>query len=355
MRKIDKVVSACGARLRAIKRGIRYKRITSARKRVQRRTSPGYAHCKNCGNELHGMYCHHCGQYALDIRQPFWKYIQQFMENTYQFDGRLLKTLRTLFCKPGKLTAEFAAGRISSYVHPLKLYMFMSIIFFSFVLLALPSIRNAEQKSEFETLVSNIKERVGEDDEDDDPALDSLEQTEATAPDKATAVAAKADITDQAGETDITDKADNADKVDESLQKQLRDYIFREIRNSVPILMLFLLPLYALILRYQYRKRCKHYMHCFVFALHFHTALLIGISLAVMANVCFEGPHMSKIISIPFYLLFLYLIIAAHRFFGTGWFRATTKAFLGMLLYVLICVTLIILFFVYLSMRAGIL
>lgn len=83
------------------------------------------------------MYCYRCGQYALDVEQPFWKYIRQYFENMYQFDTKLWVTLRFLFTRPGFLTAEFNAGKINSYVHPFRLYMCVSVIFFAvFLMLA---------------------------------------------------------------------------------------------------------------------------------------------------------------------------------------------------------------------------
>ena len=51
-------------------------------KRIRRKNNiPPYRYCKNCGTELKGMYCHECGQYAMDSRQPFWKYFLQYFEN----------------------------------------------------------------------------------------------------------------------------------------------------------------------------------------------------------------------------------------------------------------------------------
>lgn len=100
-------------------------------KRIRRHTQPGYTHCMNCGTPLKGMYCHRCGQYALDIYQPIWKYIRQYFENMYQFDGKIWLTLRLLFTRPGYLTNEFNEGKINSYVHPFRLYMCISVVFFT--------------------------------------------------------------------------------------------------------------------------------------------------------------------------------------------------------------------------------
>ena len=95
-----------------------------------------YTHCMNCGTTLKGMYCHQCGQYALDTHQPMWKYVRQYFENMYQFDGKIWMTLRLLFTRPGFLTNEFNDGKINSYVHPFRLYMFISVLFFTFFFMA---------------------------------------------------------------------------------------------------------------------------------------------------------------------------------------------------------------------------
>lgn len=114
-------------RKRRVMRLIELKRL----RRIRKKTVPGYTYCKNCGTKLEGMYCHCCGQYALDIYQPFWKYLRQYIENVYQFDSKIWQTLWLMFTRPGFLTNEFNAGKINSYVHPFRLYMCISVVFFT--------------------------------------------------------------------------------------------------------------------------------------------------------------------------------------------------------------------------------
>lgn len=127
-------------RRRALSRRLEYRRL----RRLRKLTVPAYTHCKNCGERLQGMYCHRCGQYALDIEQPFWKYIKQYFENVYQFDSKVWQTLWLLFRRPGFLTTEFNAGKINSYVHPFRLYMFISVVFFTLFFMVASS--TAEQQ-----------------------------------------------------------------------------------------------------------------------------------------------------------------------------------------------------------------
>ena len=97
-------------RREALSRKIEYRRL----KRIRRKQIPAYTYCKNCGRKLKGMYCSQCGQYALDIEQPFRKYMLQYIENVYQFDTKVWNTLYLLFRKPGFLTREFNVGKINS-------------------------------------------------------------------------------------------------------------------------------------------------------------------------------------------------------------------------------------------------
>ena len=62
------------ARSRRVRRKIELLRL----KRIRQKKTPKYSHCKNCGTPLEGMYCYRCGQYALDVEQPFWKYVRQY-------------------------------------------------------------------------------------------------------------------------------------------------------------------------------------------------------------------------------------------------------------------------------------
>lgn len=88
------------------------------------------ATCANCDAELHGSYCHRCGQKDLDLDRPFFSLVSEWLGNLFAFDARVWRTLGPLLARPGFLTTEYLAGRRVRYVPPLRLYFFASVAMF---------------------------------------------------------------------------------------------------------------------------------------------------------------------------------------------------------------------------------
>ena len=89
--------------------------------------------CRNCQATLGNAYCSSCGQRDVDLERPIWDLVGDVLKETFEFDGRTAVTIKTLFRHPGKLTAEFLAGRRRTYTSPLRLYLVVSISFFVLV------------------------------------------------------------------------------------------------------------------------------------------------------------------------------------------------------------------------------
>lgn len=134
MKKIKDIYAQWRAKAQERKENVHRMIELKRLKRFRSKYRVPYTHCRNCGAELQGMYCHNCGQFAHDDSQPFWKYIWQYFENVYQFDYKIPATVWQLFRRPGFLTNEFNAGKIVSYMHPLKLNMFILVIFFTIII-----------------------------------------------------------------------------------------------------------------------------------------------------------------------------------------------------------------------------
>ena len=178
--------------------------------------------CLNCGRPLVGAYCAQCGQQDIDRRQPFWKLVGDILHETFDFDSRVARTLAALLINPGFLTLEYCAGRRAKYSPPLRLYLFVSVLFFLSLTLQrgfLPDIIVQET-----------------------PAVSEAASTANTADDPLGALEVYPELADA-------------------------------VRDYAPVLIFLLLPVFALLLKMFYRHR--FYFEHLIYALHIHTILFI--------------------------------------------------------------------------------
>lgn len=88
------------------------------------------AFCPNCGAKFEGPYCAHCGQERDTHRRTIANLLHDFFEDILSFDSRILRTARALVSRPGELTCAFREGRTRAYVPPIRLYFFVTLLFF---------------------------------------------------------------------------------------------------------------------------------------------------------------------------------------------------------------------------------
>lgn len=372
-------------RKRRISRTLEYRRL----RRYRRKEVPGYTRCRNCGEELKGMYCHRCGQYALDIEQPFWKYLLQYFENVYQFDGKVWTTLWMLFRRPGYLTTEFCAGKIVSYVHPMKLLMFITVVFFLFFFMfygekldsALGS--STESMNEHVALNEMINEGIVLDGTETDTVriaivadsslvadYGNIFRIEGSAPYRISTDAM--DRNDEFWKDTLTVtvpgrfhettayenigewhgiplfRFNNSYKASVSDKFNLfKERIIGAASGYAPLTALLLIPLLALMLNGIYRKCRIPYMGHFVFSLHFASFFFIVISVYLAAGELwhYEGFPLTALIL----LILAYMTIASHTVYrGTGWIKATVKSAVVLTAYFITVAIIILMILAYL-------
>jgi hypothetical protein len=86
--------------------------------------------CKNCGTPLEARFCPQCGQKNIDLERPLPALLGEAIRESFDVDGRAIRTLWTLLRRPGLLTSEFLAGRRRLYSPPFRLYLVISVLFF---------------------------------------------------------------------------------------------------------------------------------------------------------------------------------------------------------------------------------
>src|ERR1044072_8922950 len=96
----------------------------------RKKQGPVITHCENCGAHLEGHWCAKCSQPAIDYRRSFRHVIADLLNEFLNWDSKFFATIGLLLVRPWKLTSEFLAGHRVRYVHPLRLYLLASILFF---------------------------------------------------------------------------------------------------------------------------------------------------------------------------------------------------------------------------------
>lgn len=86
--------------------------------------------CRNCGAPVIGAYCAVCGQERDAHRRSLAKLLHDLFEEIVSFDSRVLRTVIALLFKPGDLPLAFHAGRTRRYMPAVRLYLFVSLLFF---------------------------------------------------------------------------------------------------------------------------------------------------------------------------------------------------------------------------------
>ena len=261
--------------------------------------------CRNCGAQTVGRYCHECGQDLLaGVGQPILKLITQILDNVFALEGKTPRSIAHLLVRPGFLSEEYRIGKVNRYVHPVKLFWMSSLIFFAFFISQM-DFDNNQNKITSEEVV-------------------------------------KIELNNNTSPTDSLTNNTTNDKIKEEkikkIYKEFQAFMIKNVPKYAPYTTFLLIPIFALLLAWLFRRKKLFYMFHLVFALHFHTFLWIFCSILLIIHIIipkFEFPDWLS------FILFLtpgvYLAIGLHRFYHTkSRWQAIRKAIGITLLYVLL-------------------
>lgn len=87
--------------------------------------------CPNCEYPLAAdhAYCASCGQQVIG-EDSLGSFITHFLGDYFTFDSKIIRSLVPLVLKPGFLTNEFRIERRARYIPPLRMFIFLSVLFF---------------------------------------------------------------------------------------------------------------------------------------------------------------------------------------------------------------------------------
>lgn len=251
--------------------------------------------CLNCGADLYDRFCHKCGQENIEPRQSFWQLTVHFFEDLTHFDGKFFTTVKYMFTKPGLLTSEYVNGKRAAYVNPIRMYLFVSAMFF----IVFGMLSHNEEKA------ADIKELQA--------LTDSLAAVGDTLQNAYTIHADSIVLTNLSKATLANKNSMNAqsvadyDSIQKSLSPEKRDGFIRryflrrmaairekshnvedflpkvrdKIIHSIPAVLFFSVPLIALVLQLLYIRRRKQYYYVghIIFLTHYYCFAFIAILL----------------------------------------------------------------------------
>jgi len=344
-------------------------------------------HCLNCGTEVPERYCTHCGQENAVPHESFGHLVKHFVGDVLHYDSQFLQTISYLLFRPGRLTKEYMAGRRVAFVNPIKLYIFISFVFFlTWAMLSHDSHEKrekhaaqkeaaAKEKEDLEklpsltSLVQAVKDSL-KNNKELAQAMDTLvyhyrydsahgrhKPVAAGSHDTAAArhTAAKAEEDDDLRLTDSEDDPRNKygneeayDSAQAAMPKAQRDgwlkryfthkwmrlnpgddrlqeNLSESLKHHFPKMMFVLLPLFALWLKLIYNWKRWYYTDHAIFALHVHC---FAYTVLLLAYILEKLTGVDGFIGWSVWLIFGYLVLALRNTYHQSFMRSFGKSLL---------------------------
>lgn len=328
--------------------------------------------CLNCGTAVIGPYCHKCGQENIEPHETFWGMVRHFFYDITHFEGSFFSTLKTLVLKPGFLSKEYISGRRNAYLHPIRMYVFTSAVFF-LVFFSLYSVKESDiamldSRPEIQEAVRGLKSELEKDSlSGPDSVLmkkldqfllfsDSLNANAKNDSGILKATKGSKSLSLDFGEAGNYQSVEEYDSIQKTLPEGKKDNWFERSMNrklidvqkkykgkesklfsdlvnkffhTFPYLLFVSLPLYALFLKMLYFRRKKYfYADHGVFLVHLYIFTFIFLLMFILFSRIseFTGAGIYKFLEIIFFVSGLFYTLKAFRnFYEQRWGRTIFK------------------------------
>lgn len=336
--------------------------------------------CLNCGTELNGEFCHNCGQNANNSNSTIKGFVLEYLNNAFLWDTNQVRTIWQLMRRPGFLTKEFIAGKYVSYVHPLKLNMFILFVFITVFLLFSSDKKISHSVSDLtkeELFISTFQmDKLQEnpayvDKMNNSPrdtvtlyaplfvveeypniltCVDVIEDTNGQSLDKWTAVLPSVLIEDKILISDENgcyhfNKDSGIHNEDVELFISVWQQLVDLMTRYFPMIILLTTPFLSFSMRLMQIKHKSPRIHNFIFSLHY-TAFLELFILFIYLVYLVAAPPVDVLQWVFTITSCTYLTIAFRRVYGIGsWAKSIAKALFLSFVYFLIILSLLIINF----------
>ena len=347
----------------AIEQASSRRRRFFGRRKIQR---PQITHCENCGTQLEGHWCAQCGQPAIDYRRSFRHVIADLLNEFLNWDSKFFATIGLLVVRPWKLTNEFLAGHRVRYVHPLRLYLLASILFFFAVnygargLNFEPGKLSPKDRAELEAdlkkedLPPAAREKLEALLREPSPSPASSPETTAPSPSPAPKTDKQKQEFGKIGERPfvVFDQAKSTTPFESWIEARAKEKMgehgtkmglfISTLFSNLPYMMLCCIPLFAFVLKILYVRRHIFYIDHLIYALHIHTFAYTGIMLIVLATIglnrVIPGPIAGWTIALLWIAFLVQIFLSIRRVYRQGWFISIFKFLFGGFVYLIVLV-----------------
>ncbi len=295
-------------------------------------------YCLNCGAKLTGKYCVECGQRGADFRLTFRELVADFIDGQFNLNSSLVRSLWTLVFRPGRMTREYNAGKRVRYVSPLRMYLVTSALFF--LVLAQVSLNTVFDLS----VLENIETRE---------LVLPPANGETMLDDEGRPIEFPANAAGQLRGITLTDLSQRDPTLRWLLERWqavtrngldvFRQRFLETLLDNASRMMVFLLPVVALMLKLLYIRRPWLYIEHVTFALHLHTFAFLVLMVLLVVEGRFPASSVWSDLAPNLALLGLtvYTFIALRVVYAQSYLKTALKmALLGVSYLVVVAVAM---------------
>ncbi len=316
--------------------------------------------CLNCGTKLNETvnFCSNCGQENHDRKVPLKFLLGDFARDYFTFDSKFFRSIVPLLIKPGYLTRKFNEGKRTDYILPIRMYIFISIVYF--FALSLDSRETSSTNSSdlnMFSLSAGVPD-VGATEVDttevvpDTTASDlslSLDQDgKVTGEGMEQIIALVDEIGFEAALDSIGLEQGSFDRflIGQMIKISLgQTNMTQMLRKNISIMMFFLMPFFALLLKWMFRKNKRYYIEHLIFAFHFHSFVFLFSTIFILFSLyIYDLPGIILVV-----VVLGYLYIALHNVYQRKALATIYKYLLLNITY-LISITLAMLITVFITL-----
>jgi hypothetical protein len=326
--------------------------------------------CESCGTPLSGRFCSQCGQAAIDYRRSFRHVIADVLDSFLNWDSKFFATIGLLIAKPWRLTNEFLAGNRVRYVHPLRLYLLASILFFFAMNYWVGSIHLQPANLSPEAR-AEIDKELNKQDLPADTHAKIEEALNLNSPAAAPTAPAGEEMSPQREKRETSDHSQRplvesrphntsmpfAKWLDEHAKEKFGvdgtngQAFLMALTNHLPAMMLVCIPLFALLLKILYIRRKIFYIDHLIYALHIHSFAYLAAILIILATIGLNhvsaGAFAGWLIA-PLWVGFAaQIFLSIRRVYQQSWLMSILKFLFGGFAYLIVlsialCITCLV-------------